>query len=160
MQRTTSEHFRAERDDLKEAAEQSHNVILDLTLDGKVRWVSPTWEAVVGTPIESVLGKSMADLLNDNSCVFSEAVEIMRKDDSRSKIIHFSIQTGLKSRLRPRRSRVLETVGDETVEIDDEMPYFLDLEAQGIMVFDRSSGEESHVSHQYLRCSFDTTNLA
>lgn len=48
MERTPSMSIRAEKEDLKEAAEESFNVIMDLNLDGKVRWVSPSWEDVIG----------------------------------------------------------------------------------------------------------------
>jgi hypothetical protein len=40
--------MRAEKEDLKEAAEESYNVIMDLNLDGRVRWVSPSWDTVIG----------------------------------------------------------------------------------------------------------------
>lgn len=40
--------MRAEKEDLKEAAEESYNVIMDLNLDGRVRWVSLSWDAVIG----------------------------------------------------------------------------------------------------------------
>lgn len=46
--RTPSMAIQAEKEDLKEAAEQSSTVILDLNLDGKVRWVSPSWEDIIG----------------------------------------------------------------------------------------------------------------
>ena len=48
MERTPSMAIRAEKEDSKEAAEDSFNVILDLNLDGNVRWVSPSWEDVIG----------------------------------------------------------------------------------------------------------------
>lgn len=48
MERTPSMAIRAEKEDLKEATEDSFNVIVDLNLDGKVRWVSPSWEDVIG----------------------------------------------------------------------------------------------------------------
>ena len=47
-ERTPSMAMQAEKADLKEATQQSTTVILDLNLDGKVRWVSPSWEDVVG----------------------------------------------------------------------------------------------------------------
>jgi len=46
--RTPSMAIQAEKEDLKEAAQQSSTVILDLNLDGKVRWVSQSWEDVIG----------------------------------------------------------------------------------------------------------------
>lgn len=63
MERTTSMDIREEREDLKVAAEQSLNVVLDLGLDGIIRWVSPSWKDVVGTPTESMRGKPIADIL-------------------------------------------------------------------------------------------------
>jgi serine/threonine-protein kinase RIM15 len=48
MERSPSMTMRAEREDLKEAAEESYNVIMDLDLDGKVRWLSPSWDQVIG----------------------------------------------------------------------------------------------------------------
>ena len=48
MDRTPSMAIQAEKEDLKEAAQQSSTVILDLDLDGKVRWVSQSWEDVIG----------------------------------------------------------------------------------------------------------------
>ena len=40
MDRSYSEDMRAEREDLREAAEETLNVILDLGLDGHIKWVS------------------------------------------------------------------------------------------------------------------------
>jgi len=41
MERSLSADIREEREDLREAAEQTLNVIMDLSLDGTIRWVSP-----------------------------------------------------------------------------------------------------------------------
>lgn len=48
MERSPSATMRAEKEDLKEAAEDSFNVILDLDLDGNIRWVSASWDTVIG----------------------------------------------------------------------------------------------------------------
>jgi len=48
MTRTVSSVIRAEKEDLKEAARDTLNVIIDLNLDGRVRWVSPSWKDIVG----------------------------------------------------------------------------------------------------------------
>jgi serine/threonine-protein kinase RIM15 len=57
MERSLSADIREEREDLREAAEQTLNVIMDLSLDGRIRWVSPSWTDVIGTTLESVKGK-------------------------------------------------------------------------------------------------------
>jgi hypothetical protein len=140
MERTLSADIREEREDLREAAEQTLNVIMDLGLDGNVRWVSPSWTDVIGTTLESVQGKPIKDLLlGDNKGVFDEVVESMKKDDSRSQIIRFTVQLGPESRLLP-----LDELKESEAPAEQE-PATIDLEGQGIMVYDRSSGGESHV---------------
>ncbi|KAG7141979.1 hypothetical protein HYQ45_001567 [Verticillium longisporum] len=85
MERTFSEDIREEREELREAAEQTLNVIMDLNLDGTIRWVSPSWSEVIGTTATSVPGTSISDLiLGDNKSVFLDVAEAMRSDDSRS----------------------------------------------------------------------------
>lgn len=144
MERSLSADIREEREDLREAAEQTLNVILDLSLEGNIRWVSPSWTDVIGTSIESVQGKPIKDLLlGDNKEVFSEVVESMKKDDSRSQIIRFTVQLGPASKLAP--AEATEGVRESGASAEQE-PATIDLEGQGIMVYDRSSGGESHVS--------------
>ena len=148
MERSLSEDIREEREDLREAAEQTLNVIMDLSLDGHIRWVSPSWIDVIGTTLESVQGKPIRELLvSENKEVFADVVESMKKDDSRSQIIRFAIQLGPASKLKP-----IEDPDPSTGEGQDEEDNTqseqatIDLEGQGIMVYDRSSGGESHVS--------------
>jgi serine/threonine-protein kinase RIM15 len=144
MERSLSADIREERDDLREAAEQTLNVIMDLSLEGVIRWVSPSWTDVIGTTLESVQGKPIVDLLlGDNKQVFAEVVESMKKDDSRSQIIRFTVQLGPASKLAPLK--IPEEL-NESDEPEAQGPATIDLEGQGIMVYDRSSGGESHVS--------------
>jgi len=147
MERTISEDFRVEREELKEAAEHSQNVILDLGLDGLVRFVSPSWQELVGTTPESVQGKPIVDLLVENKTVFQEGVASLQKDDSKSQIIRFALPLGPLSYLRRKSSRK-EPASDEQSETEDEQEQesTISLEAQGIMIYDRASGGESHVS--------------
>ncbi len=139
MQRSMSEDIREEGKELREAAEQTLNVILDLNLDGTIRWVSPSWADVIGTPADSVQGSSVADLIvSDNKAIFGDTVESLKKDDSRSQVIRFAMKLGPLSRLMP-----LEAVVEPQAE---PQPDAVDLEAQGIMIYDSASGGESHVS--------------
>ncbi|MCJ1474331.1 rim15, signal transduction response regulator [Lambiella insularis] len=150
MERTVSQDIREERADLKEAAEQSLNVILDLGLDGNVRWVSPSWKDVVGTTADAVQGKPIADIIVDGSqaSLFADIVESMKKDDSRSHIIRFKVRLGPLSVLKqhPTDSAVQgEEEGFRQDELEEvELGRIITLEGQGIMVYDRSSGGESH----------------
>lgn len=149
MQRTASTDIREEREDLKEAAEQSLNVILNLGLDGIVRWVSPSWTDVVGTPAASVKDRPIADLLLSNQDAFANAAESMKKDDSRSQIVRFQVLMGPSSVLK-RRPAEFENMDDMVSPTggNHEEERVLNLDGQGIMVYDRSSGGASHVSQE------------
>ena len=161
MERSLSTDMRKEREDLKEAAEQSLNVILDLSLDGIIRWVSESWTEVVGTTPDSVKGKQIADLLLSNRDVFVNALESMRNDDSKSRIVRFRMAMGPLSELwdpsngqknkkqmdeksEPGAATVVE-VETELHEREQEHQQFVNLEGQGIIVYDRSTGQDSHV---------------
>ena len=145
MERSMSADIREEREDLREAAEQTLNVIMDLSLEGVINWVSPSWTDVIGTNLESVQGKPIRDILvSDNKDVFSESVESMKKDDSRSHIVRFSVQLGPASKLLPIEISP-EQQGENEARDEQDEPPTIDLEGQGIMVYNRSSGGESHV---------------
>lgn len=146
MERSISQDIRNEREELREAAAQTLNVIVDLNLDGTVKWVSPSWTDVVGTPIESVDGIHISDLVaSENKTVFTDVVESMKKDDSKSHRIKFAMQLGPLSKLR--REQVPASADEAEATAEQELPHEeADLEAQGIMVYDSASGGESHVS--------------
>lgn len=155
MERSVSMDIREERDDLKRAAEQSLNAIMDLNLDGTVRWMSPTFQEITGIPAESMVGKPIVDYIRDNKSIFADSVESIRKDDSKSRIIRFAVEC-----LTPKPPDELPTVhvdstdgGEQPTTPDDEEPEKVVLEAQGIMVYDRSTSEESHVGDTILSVS-------
>ena len=139
MERSLSEDIRDQREELREAAEQTLNVIMDLNLDGTIRWVSPSWADVIGTQPDSVTGTPISDLIvSEDKSVFTTVVESMKKDDSRSQFLRFAVKLGPLSRLFP-----LPSIQEEGAPSEDEV---IELEAQGIMVYDGASGGESHVS--------------
>lgn len=163
--RSLSDNMREERQDLKEAAEQTLNVIVNLDLDGRVKWVSPSWRQVVGTSPELIEGHMISDILIGNKNVFQDAIEAMKVDDSRSRFIRFALPMGPDSLLREssqsRSSEPQEAEANEEGEgalgkieeapqekTEEEYPYgVLSMEAQGIMVFDRTADGASHVGH-------------
>lgn len=146
MERSLSEDIREEREELREAAEQTLNVIVDLKLDGTIKWVSPSWVDVIGTQPSTVEGTPIADLIiSEDKTVFSEAMDSMKKDDSRSQYIRFTVYLGIMSKLYPAEC-VIQSDAGET------QPVPLELEAQGIMVYDRATGGESHVRPPHPPC--------
>lgn len=146
MERSATMEIREEGKDLKEAAEQTLNVILDLSLDGKIRWASPTWEEVIGVPFDAVKDKPMSEIVYTNAAAFDGAVELMRQMDARSKIIQFSVKPAQKSALRSPVEMVKSPISESGLPSEDEELVIINLEAQGIMIYDHSTGHESHVS--------------
>lgn len=145
MQRSISQDIREEREELREAAEQTLNAIAYLNLDGTIKWVSPSWTDVVGTTVKSVEGVPISDLIaSENKCVFTDVVDSMKRDDSKSHRVRFSVILGPLSKLRS-----LDSIG--ALDSSDVPPTEMaDLEAQGIMVYDSVSGGESHVGFFFL----------
>lgn len=139
MERSFSQDIKEGSRELKEAAEQTRNIILDLGLDGVIRWVSPSWTDVVGTDLENVKGKPISQFIADNPDVFSEAIESLRSDNSKSTVIRFSIKHGPNLDLNPLLP------DQQKADPNDQREDLLELEGQGIIVYDRVSGKESHV---------------
>jgi serine/threonine-protein kinase RIM15 len=150
MERSVSQDMREEREDLKEAAEHSLNVIMDLDLENRIRYVTPQWKDVIGTTPQEVVGKSVMDIVYGGADGFEETIESVKKYDSRSHLVRFSVRMGPNSVLRKRRSRPAtedtpEQAPQSPVSVDHEEEQILNLEAQGIMIYDRATGAESHV---------------
>lgn len=148
MQRTLSQDIRNECDDLKEAAEQTLNVVVDLEMDGRVKWVSPSWKEVIGTEAEDAEGKFIRDIVleDKDKAVFDEAVESLKRDDSRSYIVRFAVKLGPASAFRHGKSdRSDGGQSDTAVESSDDERDVLQLEGQGIMVYELGGG--SHVCY-------------
>jgi serine/threonine-protein kinase RIM15 len=149
--------MREEREELKEAAEQTLNVIVDLDLDGRIKWVSPSWRQVVGTSPESLEGRMISDFLVDNKTAFHDAIESMKEDDSRSRFIRFGVRMGPESILKySPEPRPVHTVTEESSvdsqpskEVDNHD--VLSMEGQGIMVFERTPDGTGHVGFHSSR---------
>lgn len=167
MERTFSQDIREEREDLREAAEQTLNVIVDLNFDGTIRWVSPSWIDVIGTQPDDLKDKHISDVvISEPTSIFTDVVDSLKGDDSRSQFIRFSVRLGPLSKLLVHEDDACSTeetdegqsVGtglQENVEVErsqasstDAEHQVVDLEAQGIMVHD--TGGESHVSTEIL----------
>ncbi|THC94673.1 hypothetical protein EYZ11_005858 [Aspergillus tanneri] len=155
--RSVSDDMQEEREDLKEAAEQTLNVIVDLDLDGRIKWVSPSWKQVVGTRAEDVEGRMISELLVDNRDVFQNAIESLKEDDSRSRFIRFALFMGPESVLKyspeprplePEAPSAAQTEGSDNQEVPPTEPErnndVLNMEGQGIMAFDRTAKGVGH----------------
>lgn len=145
MERSFSQDIQEGTQDLKEAAEQTRNIILDLSLDGDIRWVSPSWTDVVGTELDAVRGHKISEFISDDPHVFESAIEALKSNDSKSQIVKFAVKIGTSSDMAPMLSTEDGTEpNQDNVETDESGRATLELEGQGIMVYDRASGGESH----------------
>ncbi|PLB37089.1 protein kinase RIM15 [Aspergillus candidus] len=153
LARSYSDDMQGERDDLREAAEQTLNVIVDLDLEGRVKWVSPSWKQVVGTAPASVEGHLISEILVDNKDAFQLAIESLQADDSRSRFIRFALEMGPDSILqyspepRPLEESEKTEAGENVDVTEQEAPSdqvegnnVLTMEGQGIMVYERGDG--------------------
>ncbi|KAJ5781354.1 hypothetical protein N7457_006514 [Penicillium paradoxum] len=153
MVRTLSDDMREEREELKEAAEQTLNIIVDMDLEGRIKWVSPSWKQVVGSSPDLVEGRMISEILLGNKDVFRDAIESMRQDDSRSRFIRFALEMGPDSVLKyspelppmAPKHETAEEQAEQTVDIPIEDNHsVLNMEGQGIMVYDRTDDEAGH----------------
>lgn len=143
MERSFSQDIQAGAQELKDAAEQTRNIILDLGLDGIIRWVSPSWTDVVGTKLDSVKGTQISQYIRDDKDVFERSIAALKSNDSKSQFVKFAITTSHTGALGP----MLDVSSSHSEKEDDESQdekCILELEGQGIMVWDRSTGGESH----------------
>lgn len=147
MERSFSQDIQEGTQELKDAAEQTRNIILDLGLDGTIRWVSPSWTDVIGIQLENVKGKPISQYLEGDKEVFEKAITALKSNDSKSQYVKFGIMIPENGALGPMldaQSSQSEKsdAGDEPTTSDERA--LLELEGQGIMVWDRATGGESH----------------
>jgi serine/threonine-protein kinase RIM15 len=147
MERSFSQDIQEGSQELKEAAEQTRNIILDLGLDGIIRWVSPSWTDVVGIHLENVKGNPISRFIADDPEVFTRAIESLKSDDSKSKFVKFCVKVGLDSDLDPMLRQEQKDNLDKAITEggSPKQTLALALEGQGIVVYDRAPGGESHV---------------
>ncbi|SCV02211.1 LAMI_0G16908g1_1 [Lachancea mirantina] len=81
---------------LKVATDKSLSILLELDMNGKVKYLSSIWEKVVGTKRDLLVGQSISDFImgneNDKS-VFYRAVDLMVRQDC-SYRVRFMAETG------------------------------------------------------------------
>lgn len=144
MQRTFSQDIQEGTQELKAAAEQTRNIILDLGLDGIIRWVSPSWTDVVKTELEAVKGKPISTFITDKPAIFETAIGKLKSNDSKSQHVRFQLKIGVDSDLSHMLPEDEQRTQDEIEAEHSPHLQTLELEGQGIMVYDRPSGGESH----------------
>jgi len=153
MQQVEEAMIIEETEDLRQAAEQSQreNVLVELTLDNVIKWVSPSWQDVIGyfhfftrwlTCVRSdpkdVIGYSISKVLVGDQHVFDKATLIILGDDAHSLRVRFNVAMG-------DASKYDEQDEQGVFKLDDKLPEALEMEGQGILVRDDHSGNPTHV---------------
>lgn len=79
-----------ERIDLRLASSQNPSAVMELDLDGNIRYLSKNWESIVGTNIKKLLYKPISNIIignnEDDLKVFNNAIEQMVKNDATYKV--------------------------------------------------------------------------
>lgn len=101
-----------------------------------------------------MLGKPISDILVGEQNAFTQAIDVMKNDDSRSYRLRFAAAMGPKSKLA-RDAMELEEDELNGRDDDEKSQHFLNLEGQGILIYDRESGDLSHVSVRRIPTCFE-----
>lgn len=138
--------------DLKQTARESQriNILIELSLDGRFKWVGPSWKEVIGTDPEQIIGQPISDFLVGNENVFSRATSVLLKDDSHIFRIYFNIITNLP--IYKTGSAFISSNNNENLSIatDNEISYredsagILEMEGHGILIRDRFTSNAVH----------------
>lgn len=76
--------------DLRLASAETPTVVLELDLDGVLRYVSKSWEQLVGTSIKKILNKPIANIIIGTSdadlSIFNDAMDHMIRDNASYKV--------------------------------------------------------------------------
>lgn len=106
---------------------------------------------VLRTPRDSVQDKNMSDILCQDKDMFKNAIEEMKKDDSRSYMLRFGVRSGPLSILPKDLIDSPMSPDDVGIQTEDQERILI-LEAQGILICDRTTGDPSHVGFFLQLC--------
>ena len=78
-----------EQIDLRLASSDNPTAVMELDLDGNIRYLSQNWETIVGTKIKKIVNKPISNIIvgnDDDSKVFNNSIELMIRDDGSYKV--------------------------------------------------------------------------
>lgn len=141
-------------------------MVLELDLEGNVKFISKVWETVVGTNLSKIINKPIRNIIvgdDEDKDVFTKATKIMMVDNETYKI-RFIVNTNLKNRRQSDASsktssgdsvlssnKNIESINlrsndnsdDDSLSIHSDASTittdgdFIELEAQGIIIHDK-----------------------
>ncbi|ODQ45518.1 hypothetical protein PICMEDRAFT_25537, partial [Pichia membranifaciens NRRL Y-2026] len=133
---------------------------LELDLDCNIKFVSKSWESIVGTKIAKIVNRPIHDIIagdEEDKNVFTKATSIMTIDDETYRI-RFMTETNLKNSTSPNTNSAndeneTETINSKTSNDNSDNDSlsihsdsstittdggFIELEAQGILIHDKN----------------------
>ncbi|SCU83437.1 LADA_0C11452g1_1 [Lachancea dasiensis] len=128
---------------LKVATDTSASILLELNMDGRVRYLSSIWKEIVGIESNEVVGQMISEILvgsEQDRSVFQRATDLMIAQDC-SYRVRFLVEAG-----HPNDSTSSSTdlSGTEHPDVSAVNPSVIELEAQGIVIFDGVHKIPSH----------------
>ncbi|KAM3161258.1 Rim15 [Lachancea thermotolerans] len=127
---------------LKLATDTSASILLELEMNGIIRYVSPIWHDIVGTDTSDVVGKAISDILvgsDQDRNVFQRAVDLMLREDC-SYRVRFLVESGNQN----QSENVIEADSESTDIAARDEKGIIELEAQGIVISESSKNLPTH----------------
>lgn len=79
-----------EQIDLRLASSNNPTIVMELDLDGNIRYLSKNWEYIVGTNIKKIVNRHISKIIignnDDDSQVFNIAIDAMTREDISYKV--------------------------------------------------------------------------
>lgn len=163
-----------EQIDLRLASGDNPTAVMELDLDGNVRYLSQNWEVIVGTSIKKIIGKPISNIVIGNGPedlnVFVVAMNQMIKDDISYKVKFVTATNNIKIDKSLTTDQDADTSSDLTDDGNNEISAtdefspldedietssetsskvsnngeIIELEAQGILIHDSKSKLPTH----------------
>ncbi|KAG5519964.1 hypothetical protein PMAC_000241 [Pneumocystis sp. 'macacae'] len=131
---------------------QRINILIELSLDGKLKWLSPSWKDIVGIDSKQALGRPISDFLVGDDNVFSRAINVLLEDDSHIFRIYFNVVTNLSPIDEIERDISFISNNEETASFKNKnevssrkkLTGVLEMEGHGILIRDRFTSNAIH----------------
>ncbi|SCU79107.1 LAME_0A07250g1_1 [Lachancea meyersii CBS 8951] len=114
---------------LKVATDTSASILMELNMDGRIRYLSSIWEDIVGTSVSDIVGQVISDILmgtDQDRSVFQRATDLMIREDC-SYRVRFLVECDL-------NDTDAKTVPDSNLGASPVQPDTIELEAQGVVI--------------------------
>ncbi|KAI0461751.1 hypothetical protein LJB42_004824 [Komagataella kurtzmanii] len=144
---------------LQEATARNPVLVLELTLDSKIKYISKSWESIVGTSIEKLIGTPISEIIvgsEDDKAVLQKATDIMIVDDNSYRVKFTTPTNTLKHEPSESEGEEEEQAPDihsspKSLERNSNICSdlstdggFIQLEGQGILIHNNTTHTPTH----------------